>query len=210
MIKKDNKKYWDFFYKKEKKELTKQTNFASFVLKKIKKSNFLVYDVGCGNGRDTIYFNKNKINCSGIDRSKTTILNLKKKYRIIEKKFILANFCDFFNKKVKKNFIIYSRFSWHTINYYDEKKFLNNLKKQKKLKYIFIETRTIKDDLYGKGKKVGRNEYILTHYRRFIDPKELLKKLSTFSKIIYFKESRNFAKYKKENPSVLRCIIKVN
>lgn len=205
----DNLKYWNKFYKSN-KILNTSTPFAKFVLKKLKKLKLLVYDVGCGNGRDTVYFNKNKINCIGIDKSNFSILNLKKNYYFINKNFILDDFCDYFKKEIKKKFIIYSRFTWHTINNLNEKKFLKNLKKQKNLKYIFIETRTTKDDLYGKGKKVGKHEFFFTHYRRFIDTKELFKKLSKFSKIIYFKESKNFAKYKKENPIILRCIAKIN
>ena len=85
---------------------------------------------------------------------------------------------------------------------------LNSLKKQKKLEYIFIECRTIRDDLYGKGKKIGKHEFIDTHYRRFIDPKEFKRRLSKFFKISYFKESKNFAKFKKENPCILRLIAK--
>ena len=42
-------------------------------------------------------------------------------------------------------------------------------------------------------------EFIDTHYRRFIDPKEFKRRLSKFFKITYFKESKNF-KNLKENP----------
>ena len=46
---------------------------------------------------------------------------------------------------------------------------------KKKLDFIFIETRTIKDELYGVGKKIGRHEFISSHYRRFIDTNEIKK-----------------------------------
>ena len=69
-----------------------------------------------------------------------------------------------------------------------------------------IEARTVYDELYGVGKKVGEHEYVSSHYRRFIDPKQLKKKLGKLFKIKFFKVGRNFAKYKKENPKVLRII----
>ena len=36
-----------------------------------------------------------------------------------------------------------------------------------------IETRTIYDELFGKGFEVGKNGFITSQYRRFIDPKKL-------------------------------------
>ena len=76
------------------------------------------------------------------------------------------------------------------------------------MKFIYIEARTINDAIYGEVIKVGKHEFMTSHYRRFIDPKVLKKKLSTFMKIIYFKESKNLAKYKKENPCVMRILAK--
>ena len=85
---------------------------------------------------------------------------------------------------------------------------LKGLEKQKNLEFVFIETRTTKDELFGVGKKIGKNEYIDTHYRRFIEPQVLKKQLSKKFKIIYYKQAKNLAKYKKENPCVLRIIAK--
>ena len=205
---KKKKYYWDVFYK-NKKITSKETSFARFVLPKLKKKNCLVYDLGCGNGRDTIFFNKNKIDCIGIDKSYQAILNNKKKNKKFQKKYINANFCSYFNKKIiKKNFIIYCRFIWHSINYLSEKKLIKSIRSQKNLKYIYIEARTIRDRIYGEGKNIGKHEFITSHYRRFVDPRDIKKKLSSFSKIIYFKESINLAKFKKENPCVLRLIAK--
>ena len=203
-----NKKYWDKFYKKKKLTVS-PSKFSKFVLKKIKNKSLIIYDLGSGNGRDTIFFKKNKINCFGLERSKIGIKETKKKYKKYAKNFINTDFCKFFkNKKIKSEFGLYSRFTLHTINYANEKLFFQAIKKQKKLKYVFIETRTIQDDYYGIGEKVGKHEFISSHYRRFIDPKEIKKKLQKFLKIIYFKKSKNFAKFKKENPMILRIIAK--
>ncbi len=59
-----------------------------------------------------------------------------------------------------------------------------NIAKQKNLDFLFIETRTLKDNLYGVGKKVGKHEFVSTHYRRFIDPKKL--KIMINKKILRF------------------------
>lgn len=199
--------YWDSFYKKKRVPI-KASSFAKFAYTNVKKLNIKMYDIGCGNGRDTVFFNKKKFECIGIDKSKEIIKKNKKKFKKFKNNFLNYNFCHFFKKKKNEQFILYSRFTWHSINYEDEKNLILNLKRNKNLKYILIEARTINDSIYGEGKKVGKHEFVTSHYRRFIDSKVLKKKLSKFMKIIYFKESKNLAKYKKENPCVLRLIAK--
>ena len=206
MIKQKN--YWDTFYR-EKKITLQKSKFAFFCKKFLKNYKGTLYDIGCGNGRDVLFFNEKNIHCIGIDKSKEAIKKNKKKIVKYQNKFLMKNFCGLFNKKsINDNFSIYSRFTLHAINYNDEKKLIESLKNKKNLNYIFIECRTIKDDFYGLGKKVGKHEFISSHYRRFIDPKVLKNKLRKYFKIVYFKESKNFAKFKNENPCVLRIIAK--
>jgi len=207
-MKKSDLKYWNNFY--EKVNLTrKPSKFAKFCKKIIRNYKGELFDIGCGNGRDVLYFNQNKINCTGLDKSLFTIKDLKKKYNVLEKKFIKFDFCLFFKKNLKiKKFSIYSRFTLHTINYKNEKIFMYNIAKQKNLDFLFIETRTLKDNLYGVGKKVGKHEFVSTHYRRFIDPKKLKIMIKKNFKILYFKQAKNFAKFKGENPCVLRIVAK--
>ena len=73
------------------------------------------------------------------------------------------------------------------------------------LEYIFIEARSVKDDLFGVGKKLGKNEYVTDHYRRFIDKNDLIKKFNKNFKIIYLKESKGFSNLKRE-PCLIRLI----
>ena len=201
------KYYWDNFYKK-KKSPTKETSFAKFVYKKVKKLNLKIFDIGCGNGRDTVFFNKKGIECIGLDKSNEIIEKNRRKYKKFSNNFFKKNFCNYFKKKNTDSFIIYSRFTWHSINYNDEKNLISSLKKNKNIKYLFIEARTTNDEIYGDGKMIGKHEFMTSHYRRFIDSKIIREQLSKFLKIIYFKESKNLAKFKKENPCVLRIIAK--
>lgn len=73
--------YWNKFYQNF--SVTKKySNFASFVIKKINKNSDLLLDIGCGNGRDTFFFIKNKVRAIGIDQS-STIINKNKKFKKI-------------------------------------------------------------------------------------------------------------------------------
>lgn len=187
---------------KKKKVPIKPSKFAQFCREHLKNFNGLIFDLGCGNGRDTIYFNKKNLRCIGIDRSKTIISKNKNKYKF----FRHENFTKFNFSKIDCKLALYSRFSIHAINRDQEKNFFKNINNSKNIKYLLIEVRTIYDDLFGKGKKLSSNEFVTNHYRRFIIPNKLRKLISKKFKIIIFKLSKNFAKYKQENPKILRII----
>ena len=68
------------------------------------------------------------------------------------------------------------------------------------------------DVLSKKGKKVSHNERITDHYRRFINPIDLLNDLKkNFNfEVIYCKSSTKFAIFNKQRPNVCRLILKKN
>ena len=199
------KNYWDNYYKKIKGNL-KPTSFSKRCKKILKGFRGKIYDIGCGNGRDTIYFNRNDFDCYGIDQSAKAIKLNKLRFKKYSKNFIKGNFVNYSFQNSKKKFALYSRFTIHSINKDQEKLFFKRIHKLKNLDYIFIEVRTIYDELFGKGKKIKKNAYLTTHYRRFINPPELRNEVKKSFKILEYKVSRGLAVYKNENPRVLRII----
>ena len=77
----------------------------------IKDSKIKIYDIGCGNGRDTIFFNKKNVNCIGLDKSKQVIINNKKKFKKFKNNFLYKDFCNFFKNYKDGTFSVYSRFT---------------------------------------------------------------------------------------------------
>ena len=70
---------------------------------------------------------------------------------------------------------------------------------------FLLEVRSVKDDLYGKGKQVERDAFVTTHYRRFIRLDELLDELKDVGfKIKYSIEQNGLAIFKDEDPIVIR------
>ena len=196
--------YWNNFYSNF--SFSKESNFAKFCLKYIKKNSDLL-DIACGNGRDTFFFIKNGIKCKGIDISKIAIKNNTKK---LKNTFQVMDACTRrFNLKKKYDFI-YCRFFLHTINQNSERIFLDNVKKiMKKNSKLFLEFRTTKDPLMKIGKKISNNEVISDHYRRFINVQEFLKEIKKNNfKIFYKASSNNFAKFGNERPHICRIILK--
>lgn len=207
-----NKNYWNKYYKSKKTKLN-PSNFARFIInffKKKKLNNLL--EIGCGDGRDSFYFSQKLKKIISIDRSKEAI----KKNTLLLKKKKIKNLL-FLSKDITKikqlrfnDFdILYARFFLHTINLNDEDKLLTILKKRLKVNtYICLEFRTIKDEMFNKGKKLSTHERITDHYRRFINVKNFRNKVKKDFKILYCVAKKGFSKYKKENPHLCRIIFK--
>ena len=106
--------YWNEYYKKNTPESMPESNFASFVKKYLKSGKTLV-DLGCGNGRDSLYFSKLGVNVIGIDASDTSIAKLNS-LKIKNASFICGNFISCPLIYAKKVEYFYSRFSIHAID----------------------------------------------------------------------------------------------
>ena len=201
------KDYWNDFYKNKLNLLPSQ--FAVFVANEYPEKKNLI-DFGCGSARDTFFFKKFYENVIGIDASSQIInLNQNSKKTFKNLTFLLD---DLSNEQslanVLKNTlkdlnhtIFYARFFLHAIDENVENKFLNIynfLKTNDSL--LAVEFRTIKD-MYLE-KEFGN------HYRRFIDPNQLIIKLKKIGiSVLYFKEGQGFAKYKSDDAYVARLIL---
>lgn len=203
--------YWNSFYKMKNDSIVQESQFSHFVQKFICKDQTIV-DLGCGNGRDSLFFNKIGLNVTGIDGSTTAIGSLKNNNNNTLS-FILGNFTNdprIFNSTIDN---YYSRFTLHAINESDENILLNNIAKNLKSGgYFFLEVRSINDEKFGKGILVERNTFILDgHHRRFLDMNELLTKLKKLDfSIVYAEEKKDFAPFTNENSPIIRIIARKN
>tara|TARA_B100000886_G_scaffold324928_1_gene270035 strand:- start:1477 stop:2115 length:639 start_codon:yes stop_codon:yes gene_type:complete len=211
MKKKNLITYWDNYYDNIKN--FKESSFAKFTSKYFgrKQNNKKIIDIGCGNGRDSIYFYKQKLSVVGIDISKRAI---KKNLSYSNPKLKFINL-DIEKKTMSGKFnFIYSRFFLHAINEKTEDKLLkliNKLKKKNTL--LFLEYRNHKDLIFKNIKNKKHNQVIefeKGHFRRIIYTDKLIKKISKSfkGKIIYKKSAKNLSIVKKDNPNLSRIIYK--
>ena len=115
--------YWEKYYKKTAYE--KQSNFANFVIKKLKnKKKLYILDIAC-KWKRYFFFHKSGLNVVGFDQSKNVVNNNKIKFGNY---FSKINFCKKKLKLKKKFNIFYIRFFFHAITEEMEKNFLKNLK----------------------------------------------------------------------------------
>lgn len=203
----DDRKYWDEYYGHVHSEIQSNTYFASHIVEKWLDKRKSIVEYGCGNGRDCKFFNERGLDVTGVDSSKVTIEHLRKEMEDCE--FLCADFSAI-EWNPKRTFdVVYSRFSLHAITLRQEMGMLENAYKCLNQNGILcIEARSIKDDLYGKGEKVGEDEYIYNnHYRRFIRLDNLLQRLMDKGfDIRYAEENKGFAPLDGVDPYIIRVV----
>ena len=203
--------YWNNFYSNIFSNM-EPSLFAQSIQKHLKPKKRIL-DIGCGNGRDSMFFAKNDLDVTGIDASASAIENLSK---AAEGNDALRFVCDDFVTSetiYKERFdYVYSRFTIHAINLKQELQLLKNIYGSlNKGGLLFVEVRSIHDELYGKGERVGNNEYIYNgHFRRFIVLDEFNERLKNAGfEIVSSEEERGFAPFEDADPPVIRVIAKV-
>ena len=181
-----NEEHWERFYKK--KHTLRPTSFAKFVCKFIQGTDLSVYDLGCGNGRDSYYLGK-AWRVVGIDKA------------TCPKQKGLAVFSKQEAETVVQGAhcpdLIYARFFIHTI---EDELFHKILKWGQD--WVAIEVRSANDD--------RKRDWVYSdHHRELRTNKQLIMALAQHGyDLKYFIEARGLAKYKGEDPLVVRIIAK--
>lgn len=205
--------FWENFYTQN-KAVSHPSPFANFCQQKLLGANERILELGCGNGRDSFYFASQNHFVTAIDQSdeaQKRSNEICKKQSVKNLKFIAGNFADLKKEYIQENSVIYSRFSLHAINEREEDQLLDSIRVHALPNTkVIIETRTIYDDLFGVGEKLSPFEYKTDHYRRFIVPKNLIKKIIENNwEPFYVDLSKDLAPFGNENPIVLRLGFKV-
>jgi tellurite methyltransferase len=207
-----DKKYWEEYYQKQRSELL-PTLFAQYVMKNYiinNKSNLI--ELGCGNGRDSVYFADQGLNILAIDQVELEIKFLQHRF---PEKNNLSFSCDDFSDLGKESTydIVYSRFTLHSINVFQQKRVLNWAYQQlSESGVLCVEVRGKHNELYEKGEPVAQEKdaYIFdNHYRRFIDFDSFCTELKEIGFTIdYSEEAKGFAPFKDTNETFIRVIAK--
>ena len=202
--------YWDSYYGSGKKSPPSQ--FAAFIAGEF-PDHSLVIDVGCGNGRDTVFFAQLGFHTIGVDGSKSAIDHCKSLMPSFDRSpssniFVQRDVIELgiskedfgVRKSVKK--IIYARFFLHAINSLEEKSFLSYAFSVLNSGDVFsLEFRTSHDE--SRIKETGK------HYRRYIDVSDFVREVTVNygAKVLYLAEGSGFAKYKNDDAHVCRIIL---
>lgn len=202
----DNTAYWDHYYGNQLCP-SSPSPFAQYVATLVDRGKTLV-ELGCGNGRDALFFAGQGLQVTAMDLSRTAIDQLNR--RPCKN---VSFFCgDFISSSIHRPGTYdyaYSRFTLHAINDKQQTVLLQNMFRALKAGgKFFIEVRSVNDPLYGKGRAVGRNAFFYdNHYRRFIVREELAQALQQCGfRVEYAKEQTGFAPYGNDDPPVIRMV----
>lgn len=202
----ENKEYWAGYYKENPNPVEPST-FAKFCMEYIQERKKLI-ELGCGNGRDSVYFRKKHLNVTAVDQVDEEVAYLNEKYGDKCLNFIAKDFTNLSNDKYFD--YIYSRFTIHSIDQEAQTRVFKWIKNQLNNDgYFFLEVRSLNDPMFKQGEQISDTENITTHYRRYLDYEETVKKIEDLGLTIVYKiESQGLAVYKDDDPMLIRIVAK--
>ena len=158
----DDKKYWSEYYSNNQKP-TDASSFAVFVQEKLEKGKTLI-ELGCGNGRDSVYFAGHGVNVIAVDQVDDEIDYLNENYAGDNLCFVCDDFTNLVetaDDRIKGNSFdyIYSRFTFHSINEGKEDRTLDWISEHLD-GLFFLEARSLKDPMFKKGRKYGNRFFL--------------------------------------------------
>jgi hypothetical protein len=178
-----NKMFWNNYYKTTNHDILEPSSFSNFVYKTYieKYNNDNVYlkiaDLGCGNSRDTKFFNSKKNLCYGIDingvldKENINCKLIKKDVLDVLKNYELCMLFD----------IIYMRWFLHALPYnISNDIFINSIHNLKPGGLITIELRSINDNELKKNSVYNETDKsFTTTHKRWLYSIDMLKDLAS-------------------------------
>ncbi len=209
----DKAGYWEGYYASGIHEQNvPPSQFAAFLAQEVETAAFLI-DVGCGSGRDSIFFAQRGFQVLGVDGSHAAIdrcQDIASRMGLAKVGFQCASVDSDEFKQVLTNAIggtqqkavIYARFFLHAITDEEQDRLIRTVSATLRPGDLFaIEYRTTRDAALSKETS--------THYRRFIDPAHLIVTIAGMGFAVdYAAEGFGFAKYRKDDAHVARAIFR--
>ncbi|MGF6178464.1 class I SAM-dependent methyltransferase [Ensifer sp. 4252] len=203
--------YWNYYYlhSKQKKD---PSSFATFIADSYPERRYII-DLGCGDGRDSVFFAAQGRSVIGIDASVAAIEVCRSRLAGEDEncRFLVGSITDgsltntmLFNDLVVADSIIYSRFFLHAVTEDVEDCLLATASEfLHKGALLCMEFRTTDDEKLVKVEK--------EHFRRFISPSIVLEKCRRHGMSqVYLEIGNGLAPYNGEDPIVARMILSGN
>ena len=203
------KDYWNSYYAKAVAP-NHPSPFAEFCKSNYIKNGAKILEIGCGNGRDTFFFAKtNPVTAIDVSTEAVRINSEHAKKNSIDNVSFHEGALGSIAETLPDDFgVVYSRFVLHAMDEeFESRTIALSHAYLEDGGLFFAEFRTIRDPLAEEGVRVGRNERITDHYRRFINCDSVKKKLEEAGfEIVFAVEDRGFAKHKTEDPVCARIV----
>jgi tellurite methyltransferase len=203
--------YWDSFYSAW--EMNPPSQFAALVLSEFIVKESVIFDLGCGNGRDSRFFSLYGCQVEASDGSMEAISRLETESKLSTKlNYAVVDYGDSSTflqylesrRSGSLKSLYYARFLLHALNDETLATFIETIKKASKSgDVIAAEFRTKKDDRLG-GKVTP------IHFRRGLDLHEVLAEFDRDRyRVILSEEGFGYARYQTDDAHVARLILVV-
>lgn len=198
------KDHWKEFYSSGVAP-SKPSPFAKAVHDAIAPKSKLL-EIGCGNGRDALFFSGEGHSVSALDASASAIDSCIDGDPDGKIKFVHGMLQDVVNVLPRNFDVVYSRFVIHAMPLSEEERLLRDISTVLEPGgRVFIECRSINDQMARQGEIISPTERILGHYRRFIIKEDLETRLrSNGFMIVSSVESKGLAVFGDEDPVIIR------
>lgn len=200
------KDYWENFYSSAGAP-AEPSLFAQYVAREYLQGNSSVVELGCGNGRDSIYFASKGMRVMAVDQCKHQIRLLNQTHEGSSVNFVAKDFTVM--EPTNDHNAVYSRFTLHSVSEKSEDRVISWSAAQLKTGNPFlIEARGLNNELFGVGKQVeGERDAFVhdNHYRRFIHLPQITKKLERVGfSIVQAEEASGFSPYNGTDETFIR------
>lgn len=170
--------YWDRFYGQPHPDLVEPSSFARLCVSLLSRDDS-IFEVGCGNGRDALYMARSGLRVLASDPSHMALAEVRSRMQresFPHRPRLVARPMENLDDRHAGDLdAVYMQFVLHAVTAELASAGLRwasrNLRPDGRL---FVEARSVRGSLYGKGQRVGRDAFIHDgHYRRFIRVDEL-------------------------------------
>ena len=214
----DNQHHWSAYYAAHAPDAPWSLDpspFAAFVAERAKPCRLL--EVGCGNGRDALFFAQTGFEVTGVDYAEPAVelstaraarLNLAARFKVLNVYDVPQTLA--FAKAHAGTFdAVYARFFIHAVRLTGEEGFLRLAASVLKPGgRCYLEFRTSQDLRAQAGKVLGPDEREDGHYRRFLDPDAFIDRAAANGLVpVYQVAGHGMARFGDEDPHVARIIL---
>lgn len=204
--------FWDSFYA-DQLAVTYPSPFATFCDDTFIPPASTVLELGSGSGRDSVFFFERGHRVVAIEQSQAAVDMCNERMTSVPEneriRFTQGDFTQLHAAPVPSVDAVYSRFTLHSITKPEQDRVLASVFELLPRAGMFmVEARTINDPYYGKGEKVGEHEFVTDHYRRHLDAQVFLAEVMDLGfEVRFFHESTGLARFRGEDPVVLRAVL---
>ncbi len=171
--------HWNTTYKT--RGIVAVVEFAKKAVERL-NANASILDIGCGDGRDSVYFASLGHNVTAIDFSEEAIARVRKENPSIDSRVMNTTKMDFPDASFDA---VYAHLSLHYFDDATTEAIFQNIRRMLKPGGLFfVRCKSTKDVFFGEGERVGENMFLRGHLRHFFTPDYMRKQLKDFEVLL--------------------------